>query len=145
MQNFGLYNCITRLSKYSSIELGELSEKARIKFQVLDLLRRSGSVSLTIGHYRISRATLYRWKSQFNGKDPYSLEERSKCPHQFRRPQWSKELKQAVKNFRKSYGWGKDKLAVLLRREGHEVSTSTVGRILAHLKRTGELKEATRS
>jgi transposase InsO family protein len=138
---FGLDRCFRRLSKYNNIELNELSEKARLKFQVLDLLRKSGDVRLTVEHYRISRATLYRWKKEFNQRDPHSLEERSKRPHRFRRPQWERELQEAVKRFRESFGWGKDKLVVLLRREGYRTSTSTVGRILRHLKLTGELKE----
>jgi putative transposase len=37
--------------------------------------------------------------------------------------------------------WGKDKLVVLLRREGVVVSTSMVGRILKHLKESGQLVE----
>ncbi len=105
MQNFGLNRCFARLAKYSSIELEELSEKARLKFKVLDLLRRSGNANLTTEHYRISRATLYRWKKQYNPKDPHSLEERSKRPHRFRKPQWTKDLKKSVKSFRESFGW----------------------------------------
>jgi transposase InsO family protein len=38
--------------------------------------------------------------------------------------------------------WGKDKLVVLLGREGVEVSTSMVGRILRQLKERGVLREA---
>jgi putative transposase len=37
--------------------------------------------------------------------------------------------------------WGKDKLVVLLRREGVVLSTSMVGRILLRLRHTGELRE----
>ena len=85
MQNFELNRCFKHLAKYSSIELEELSEKARLKFQVMDLLRRSGSVNLTVEHYRISRATLYRWKNQYNPKNPYTLEELSKRPHRYRK------------------------------------------------------------
>jgi len=52
---------------------------------------------------------------------------------------------QGVKALREKYPrWGKDKLAVLVREDGHEVSVSTVGRILAHLRRRGELKEPQR-
>jgi transposase len=138
MQVFGLNGCFGRLAKYSSIELEELSEKARFKYQVIDLHRKSGSVRLTLDHYGVSRATLYRWEKQFNPKDPHSLEERSKRPHRIRGPQWTKELEDAVKGFRESYGWGKDKLVALLRREGYKTSTSTVGRILGHLKRPGD-------
>ena len=37
--------------------------------------------------------------------------------------------------------WGKDKLVVLLRREGIRLSVSMVGRILVRLRATGELRE----
>ncbi len=40
--------------------------------------------------------------------------------------------------------YGKDKIAVILRREGWPVSTSTVGRILGSLKRRGALREPPR-
>jgi transposase InsO family protein len=46
-------------------------------------------------------------------------------------------LAQAVLHFRQEYHWGKDKLVVLARREGWEVSTSMVGRILKSLKEQG--------
>jgi transposase InsO family protein len=41
--------------------------------------------------------------------------------------------------------WGKDKLVILLKREEVSVSTSMVGRILSHLKRTRQLIEPPRS
>jgi len=124
------------------VEVGELSERALAKMQALDLWRRSGDVDLAMGHYRVSRASVYRWKKQFNPRDPRSLEERSRRPHRYRKRQWSGELQDAVRRFRESFGWGKDKLVVLLRREGYQTSTSTVGRILSHLKGTGQLREA---
>ena len=37
--------------------------------------------------------------------------------------------------------WGKDKLVILLRREGLDCSASTVGRILSKLKERGILRE----
>ena len=40
--------------------------------------------------------------------------------------------------------WGQDKLVILLRREGWQVSTSMVGRILTRLKARGVLKEPPR-
>ncbi len=41
--------------------------------------------------------------------------------------------------------WGKDKLVVLLRREGFTCSTSMVGRIITRLKACGVLKEPIRN
>ena len=37
--------------------------------------------------------------------------------------------------------WGKDKLVILLREEGWQVSTSMVGRIIGYLKERGVLRE----
>ena len=42
-------------------------------------------------------------------------------------------------------GWGKDKLAVLLRRQKVAISVSMVGRILTRLQQQGRLVEAPRS
>ena len=48
----------------------------------------------------------------------------------------------AVRSLRQRYPrWGKDKLVVLLRRLGIDLSISMVGRILTRLLRTGELRE----
>jgi transposase InsO family protein len=55
-------------------------------------------------------------------------------------------LSQAVLELRERYPrWGKDKLVVLLRQQGWEVSTSMVGRILKRLKERGVLKEPPRN
>lgn len=73
---------------------------------------------------------------------PKRLEDKSRRPKRLRRPTWSVELAQAVLRLRGKYPrWGKDKLVVLLRREGWQVSTSMVGCILTQLKARGVLKE----
>lgn len=78
----------------------------------------------------VGRATLYRWEKQ--------PELQSRRPRRLRKPQWSPELAEAVEALRLDNPmWGKRKLAVLLRREGFAVSTSTVGRILAKLVQRG--------
>jgi putative transposase len=52
------------------------------------------------------------------------------------------ELAEAVLKLREEYPrWGKDKLVILLRREGFTSSASTVGRIIKKLKERGVLKE----
>lgn len=136
MQVFGLNAGFARLCKYSNEEALELSPKARFKHQVLDLVRQSGGdVRLACEHYQVSRATVYRWKAQFRPRSAQSLEERSRRPHRVRTGEWSSELEQAVKRLREQYGWGKDKLIVLVRAEGFCTSASTVGRILTALKR----------
>ena len=67
-------------------------------------------------------------------------------PRRLRQPTWSPELALAVLHLREQYPrWGKDKLVVLLRERGWQVSTSMVGRILRYLKTRGVLKEAPRN
>ena len=82
--------------------------------------------------------THYRWQKHLKEQGPKGLEDKSRRPKRLRRPTWSMELAQEVLHLREKYPrWGKDKLAVLLRREGWPVSTSMVGRILTHLKACG--------
>jgi transposase InsO family protein len=121
----------------------ELSRKARARLELLDWHERHGrNVSLTARHFSYSRPTVYRWLTRFERARLETLEDRSSAPHHRRRPTWTLEQLQAVKAIRERYPrWGKDKLVVLLRREGLVLSTSMVGRILARLARTGELRE----
>jgi putative transposase len=112
--------------------------------QVLDWYFSHGqNARLTCRHFGISPDTFYRWKRRFNPQALASLESRSHRPRRLRRPTWSLGLQAAVLAKRQTYPrWGKDKLAPLLREDGWAVSVSMVGRILAHLKRTGQLREA---
>lgn len=144
MRVFGLPAGFARLAKYSRNDTEKLSEKALLKWQVLELLRRTRNVALVCEHYRISRATLYRWKAQFNPRRANSLEERSRRPGRTRVPQYSTQLQRRVIELRRQYGWGKDKLVVLLEREGLHTSASTVGRILTHARERGVLVEPQR-
>jgi len=99
----------------------------------------------TCRHFGISRQTFYRWKRRFDRHDLTTLESHSHRPRKVRQPTWTPELAERLLALRKQYPrWGKDKLAVLLRREHRTVSTSMVGRILAHLKRQGALHEPPR-
>jgi transposase InsO family protein len=92
----------------------------------------------------IPRATIYRWRGRWKRAGPCSLEDGSRAPKKRRQPSWSPELVQALLELREQYGWGKDKLVILLRRAGWQVSTSMVGRILCSLKRRGLLIEPPR-
>ena len=96
--------------------------------------------------FGISRQTFYRWKRRYDPDGLASLEARGRRPRRLRQPTWGRELALAVLHVREQYPrWGKDKLAVVLRRAGWTVSTSMVGRILARLKARGVLREAPRA
>lgn len=121
----------------------ELSREATKRLKWFDYYERCGhNARLTCRHFGISPQTFYRWKKRYDPRHLESLEDRSHRPRQVRQPTYTQEEVKAVLKMREQYPrWGKDKLAVLLRREGCDLSASTVGRILRYLKNRGLLKE----
>jgi transposase len=98
---------------------GELSEKERTRLRAITLMQRSRDEELVCETFGVSRATLYRWMKRYDPNDLTSLKEKSRRPRHVRKPQWSWELSQAIKTLRNQYPrWGKDKLAILLVRQG---------------------------
>jgi transposase InsO family protein len=124
----------------------DLSRDARRRLAMLDWHRaHGGNVSRTARHFGFSRPTVYRWLARFERHRLETLEDRGSAPRRRRRPTWTLEQLAAVKAVRLAYPrWGKDKLRILLRRQGIRLSTSMVGRILARLRRSGELHEPRR-
>jgi transposase InsO family protein len=142
MRVFSIAKGFYRLSKNAP---PELTQKEFDRLRALTIYKETRDAKLVCQTFGISRATLYRWLKRFDPKDLISLREQSRRPRRVRRPIWSRQLVRAVKELREEYPrWGKDKLVVLVRGQGHEASTSTVGRILRHLKQRGELKEPKR-
>ena len=123
-----------------------LSREAKARLRWFDYYESHGhSASLTGRYFGISRTTFYRWKGRYNPRDLSSLEDRSSCPKRRRRRSWTLEEIEAVRRVREEYPrWGKDKLAVLLEREGMVLSVSKVGRILGYLRKRGVLREPLR-
>jgi len=120
-----------------------LSKKARQRLKWFDYYKsHNQNARLTCRYFGISPQTFYRWKRRY---DPYhleSLEDRSCRPQRARQPTYSAELVAAVLKLREEYPrWGKDKLVILLRRQGFISSASTVGRILKKLEERGVLTE----
>jgi putative transposase len=84
----------------------------------------------------------YRWKRR---QDPKYIESLEDLPHRLehlRQPGYSLEMVRAVHKLREEYPrWGKDKLVILLSRDGFASSVSTVNRILKKLKDRRILRE----
>jgi putative transposase len=120
-----------------------LSAPAQHRLKVIRWHEGHGrNVSRTAAHFSHSRTSIQAWLELHASRGAAGLEDKSHRPHNVRKPTWSKELAQRVRDLREQYPrWGKDKLVVLLRREGIQVSTSMVGRILGHLKDSGQLVE----
>ena len=125
------------------------SARARERLRCLWIWKALGergfSVQEVVRVTGVPRATLYRWKERLRREGSRGLEEKSRRPKRVRRPAWSVELSQAVLALREQYPrWGKEKLTRLLQQQGFLTSDSTVGRILASLKRRQLLIEPVR-
>jgi transposase InsO family protein len=123
--------------------IADLSREACKRLKWFDYYYSHGrNARLTCRHYDISPQTFYRWKGRYDADHLETLEDRPHRPRRVRQPTYSVELVQAVVRLREKHPrWGKDKLVILLEREGYHVSASTVGRILCYAKRRGILKE----
>jgi putative transposase len=86
----------------------------------------------------ISRATLYRWNGRLESEGLKGLEQRSRRPKRVRQRQWGSKEITLILELRTLYPrWGKEKLAVLARREGTNLSV----RILKYIQQRGYLKD----
>ena len=123
-----------------------LSPAAKRRLEWIDWYQSHGeNARRTCRHFSISPDTFYRWLRRHDGQDLTRLEDRSRRPRRLRKPTWGPRLAEEVLRLREQFPrWGKDKLVILLRREGWRVSTSMVGRIIKSLKARGVLREPPR-
>lgn len=146
MRIVGLPSPFYRVAKTT---LQELTPEAQERLRWVNcwrVLRQQGLTSTAAAEVLgLPRSTLYRWDSSLREEGQAGLCTRSRRPLRVRQPTWSPELAEAVLELRERYPrWGKDKLVVLLRRQGWHVSTSMVGRIMTSLKARGVLREPPR-
>ena len=134
MKVFSLQAPIYRGAWLSSRLTAQTSQLAAVRRDALERWRRARSRGLSAEEAAravgASRDSLYRWEKR--------LEPRSRRPHRQRQPTWTSALMRKIERLRADHPmWGKRKLAVLLRREGIDVSVSMVGRILTKLMARG--------
>lgn len=125
-----------------------LSRPARQRLEWLRFYEAHGrNARLTCRHFGISPDVFYRWRRRYDPRRPVSLEDdlRTRRPRRVRQPQTPVAVIERIRFLREQYPrWGKDKLAVLLRREGIALSASTVGRVLSRLRARGLVREPRR-
>ncbi len=123
----------------------EVSPEARRRLHWMDYYEAHGrNAAQTCRHFDISRETFYRWRRRYDPRRLRTLEDdrQTRRPRRVRQPQTPLALVAAIRRLREAHPrWGKLKLVVLLRKEGWTVSSATVGRTLARLRRAGQLRE----
>lgn len=126
----------------SRLELN-LSKEAKLRLSWFDYYQKhKNNARLTCRHFGISPQTFYRWLRRYDSYHPRTLESRCHRPKRVRQPTYSINQIEAVLKLREQYPrWGKDKIKVLLEKQGIQLSVSTVGRILTYLKTHHHLSE----
>jgi len=116
----------------------------------LDIIRwyegHGRKVRLTARHFGFSPDTVSRWVRAYREYGPSGLEKGSRRPKRVRQPETPLLTVQRIQALREEYpSWGREKLRILLLREGISISAKSIDRVIARLKARGVLREPTRS
>lgn len=112
-------------------KVDSLTPEAKRRLKIMDWHTQHGeNISLTARHFVLKRTTVRRWRNRLRQQGVLGLNNRSRRPTRLRQPTTSAAVVARVVTLREQYGWSKHKLHALLTKEGHQVSVSTVGRIL---------------
>lgn len=120
-----------------------ITEQAKQRVHILAFWERHGYAA-TEEAFTISRRTLFRWQRALTrgwGRLE-ALNPQKTAPYNRRRRAIDPRVESCIVRLRAEHPrLGKDKLRPLLLAEGHRLSVSTIGRILADLKRAGRLAQ----
>lgn len=118
-----------------------LTPEVEFRLQCVEYALETTTEAAVVVFHR-SRATIDRWKHAYRTHGVRGLIPESRRPNRTRKQQWSAAMEAAVLRLRQEHrGAGKEKICMLLAEEGMITSPSTVGRILASLKKRNLLQE----
>ena len=101
-----------------------------------------GYLRKTARHFGLAPSTVSGWAERFYAGGPAALVDRSTRPKKVRTPTTPSPVVIRIRDLREQYPrWGREKLRVLLEREGIKISAKTIDRTLARLRARGELRE----
>ncbi len=126
-----------RLKSYRSFRVNDTSDPAAAdrlrRIELYEKLRGEGCAeAIALEAVGWSRATCFRWRKRYRTEGLAGLRAKSRRPRRIHRSRWSGAQERRIWTLRRKYPFmGKKKLHALLRREGSELSESTVGRVLA--------------
>jgi transposase InsO family protein len=135
---------VPRREYFSRLKRANITAKAKVRLSWMDYYQKTKNARLTCRHFGISPDTFYRWKRRYRSYCLKTLEDdpKSRRPQRLRTPTTDLKTVARIRYYREAYPrWGKAKIAILLKKEGHQVSESTVGRTIKRLKDRGVLKE----
>lgn len=107
----------------------KLSEKARQRLQWMDSYRECNNASQVCRHFSVPLRTFWYWRNRYDPYDLKSLEDKSRKPKSSpnKTPREIELVVLALK--RKHSRWGKEKIALYLRKKGVLISGKTCWKI----------------
>ena len=136
MRVIGLPAAFHRINRRAASDVPLEAARRASLVRWIDGRRRLGLTCEDACHLAgVSPRSYYRWRTVLRRHGVRALADRSSRPHTARIPVKRRQVAVHVERLRKQYPLGKEKLAVLLAREGITVSASTVGRVLDELMR----------
>lgn len=132
----------TRLARLPA----EPSAEAKRRLEIIKWCEgHGGRVRLTARHFGFSPDTVSRWVRAYRQYGPGGLEKGSRRPKRVRQPETPLAVVQRIQALREEYpGWGREKLRILLLREGISICAKGIDRVIARLKARGVLREPVR-
>jgi transposase len=150
----GMYASVS-ISAYGAILPGaarlarlpaEPSETAKRRLKVIQWYQEHGEkVRFTARHFGFSPDTISRWVRAYTLAGVPGLDPRSRRPWRMRQSTIPTDTVQRIQALREQYPrWGREKLRVLLEREGIHISAKSIDRVIHRLKARGVLREPLR-
>jgi len=108
----------------------------------IEVLRAAGTpLAVALGVAEVTRSTYYRWRAALRDGGVRALAPRSRRPRRLRGARRTRAEEIRVWAMRRRHPFmGKNRLRVMLAREGLDLSASTIGRILAKGVRLGRIE-----
>lgn len=146
MQIKRLHNNIYKLYRYSRTQecLDIYRKKYQDKVLAYETLKSEGVCDKTIHSFcGVSRASYYRAKKVLRDLEK-GIVPPSKRPKKLNKPYWGEaEIQLVLKIRRENPTYGKYKIAIIIKRDYRKnISESTVGRIISHLKSKGLIQKS---
>jgi len=124
----------------------EPSETAKRRYKVIIWYQEhGGKVRLTARHFGFSPDSISRWVRAYDKDGLAGLELKSRRPRRVRQSQIPIAIVLRIQELREQYPrWGREKLRILLAREGIILSGKSIDRVIQRLKARGLLREPIR-
>lgn len=108
----------------------KLSSQARERLAWMDTYRECGNAMLVCRKFGISECTFWRWRKRYDPWDLTSLESHSRRPKHSPK-KTGRQVEQLILHTKQTHvRWGKEKIALYLRKQGVSISGKTVWKIL---------------